>query len=172
MMLLSREIEFQKIEVETLTAELILARQEYVTQNIEKHKRAEELIIANKELEFQNMEKQKRAIELLTANKELKIQNKENKKLTAKLTVTYNELKQTEEYLRSYIKGIGEMLFMTSHRMRQPISHILGVSTLLSEESKCTMDELKMIVGYIKKSATALDEFTRELTEFMSRMGK
>ncbi len=190
---LKREIEFHKVEIKTLTTELNLTKSEYIIQNIEKqkraeeliiankelafqneekHKRAEELIIANKELVFQNEEKHKRAEELLTANKELDLQYKANRKLTTELTIAYNELKKTEEYLRNHIEGLEEMIFMTSHQVRQPIAHILGVSSLLDASANYTPDELKKIVGYVKKSATVLDDFTKELTEFMNKVGK
>lgn len=191
--LLKREIEFQKVEIETLTAELALAKRDYVKQNDEKQKRAEELIVANRELAFQNDEKQKRAEELIVANKELAFQNNEKQKraeelilankeldlqykekgeLTTELTIAYNELKKTEEYLRNYITGLEEMIFMTSHQVRQPIAHILGVLNLLDVTTDYSKDELKKIVGYIKKSAIAMDDFTKELTEFMNKVGK
>lgn len=172
LMRLKREIAFQKVEIETLTAELVLAKNEHVTHNTEKQKRANELIIANKELAFQNKEKQKRADELIIANKELDQQYKEKKELTAELTIAYNELKKTEEYLRSYIKGLEEMMFMTSPKVRQPIAHILGVSNLLSLSTDYSLDELKKIVGYIKHSALSIDDFTKELTVFMNEIGK
>ena len=58
------------------------------------------------------------------------------------------------------------MMFMTSHKIRQPIAHILGISNLL-DESINSLEEIKKMVGYLKQSALSLDSFTIELTEFM-----
>lgn len=172
LILAKREVAFQKVEIETQAAELILIKKEHLIQNKEKQNRADELFIANKELAFQNDEKQKRAVELIIANKELDEQYKVKRELTSELTVTYNELKKTEEYLRNCIRGYEEMIFITSHKVRQPISHILGISNLLDLSVNYSLDELKKIVSYIKHSALALDDFTKELMVFMNDMGR
>jgi len=106
------------------------------------------------------------------ANKDLDTQNKLNSGLTTELTIAYNELKKTEAYLRDYIQGLEEIIFMTSHKVRQPITHILGVAQILDLSKDYSQAELKMIVGYLKKSALTLDVFTKELTVFMRKLGK
>ena len=104
-----------------------------------------ELIITNKELAFQNEEKEKRAAELNTAN---------------------TELKKAEEYQREYIQGLEEMIFMTSHKVRQPIANILSLTSLFDEPINSPADQ-KQLVDYIKQSALSLDTFTKELTIFL-----
>ena len=80
-------------------------------QNLADRKNSDELILANRKLATQNKEKEKRATELIVANKELK--------------------KADEEHQKEYIGWLEEMMFMTSHRVRQPIARIIGVSTIL-----------------------------------------
>ena len=189
LILTKRALAFQQVEIEILTAEIIslkrdfifqneekqkraeeltFANKELAFQNEEKHNRADELFIANKELAFQNQEKQNRADELFIANKELAFQKEEKVKRAEELAIANKELKKTEEDLMGYIKGLEEMIFITSHKVRQPIAYILGVSNLLNTKTNYSLDELKKIVDHMKKSATTLDDFTRELTTFMT----
>ena len=167
----NKELAFQNAEKERRAAELIIANKELAFQNEEKEKCAAELIIANKELVFQNREKEKRAAELIIANRELVFQNEEKEKRAAELIITNRELKKTEGYLKEYIQGLEEMMFMTSHKVRQPITNILGISNLL-DQSINSPDELKKLVDYIKQSALSLDAFTKELTALMSDLEK
>jgi PAS domain S-box-containing protein len=87
------------------------------------------------------------------------------------LSVDITERKRMERDKRDYISGLEEMLFMTSHKVRQPITHIMGVSNLLdlddlaSDEMK--KEELKKILGVMKSSIGTLDNFTKELTAFL-----
>jgi hypothetical protein len=168
----NRELVFQNIEKQKRADELIIANEELIFQNKEKQKRADELFIANRELDFQNEEKQKRADELIIANKHLDLQYRDKKELSAKLIIAYDELKKTEEYLRSYIKGLEEMVFITSHKVRQPVAHILGIANLMNASTNYSFGELKKIIGYVKQSALSLDLFTKELTAFMNDMQK
>jgi PAS domain S-box-containing protein len=150
-------------------AELIIANNELAFQNEEKEKRAAELIIANNELAFQNEEKEKRAAELIIANNELAFQNEEKEKRAAELVIANDELKKKEENLRKYIEGLEVMMYMTSHRVRQPVAHILGISNLLHLLSH-SEEELKILVNYMKEAALALDDHTKEMTIFMSEL--
>ncbi|MFV8325382.1 PAS domain-containing protein [Flavobacterium sp. ZS1P14] len=68
--------------------------------------------------------------------------------------------------LKDYITQLKEMLFMTSHRVRQPIANILGLSNELDDPLNDPA-ELKQIVDYIKFSAINLEEFTHELNHFI-----
>lgn len=77
-----------------------------------------------------------------------------------------DEKKKAEEEKREHIKSLEEMLFMTSHQVRQPIANILGLANQL-EENTNSPDEILKIVGYIKQSALSLDIFTKELTAFI-----
>ncbi|MFV8344355.1 PAS domain-containing protein [Flavobacterium sp. XS2P39] len=68
--------------------------------------------------------------------------------------------------LKDYITQLKEMLFMTSHRVRQPIANILGLLNELDDPLN-NPAELKEIVDYIKLSAINLEEFTHELNHFI-----
>ncbi len=115
-------------------------------QNLADRKNSDELILANRKLATQNKEKEKRATELIVANKELK--------------------KADEEHQKEYIGWLEEMMFMTSHRVRQPIARIIGVSTILDTLIN-SPDELKQMTGFMKQSAQSLDNLTRELGAFI-----
>jgi signal transduction histidine kinase len=158
-------IQLIKFLRETRAAELILAAKELAFQTNEKEKRTAELVIANKKLVFQNKESEKRASELLIANKELEFQNQEKAIRALELTLANKELKKAEKSQREYIKALREMMYMTSHRLRQPVVQILGLSSLLDAET--TPEELIEFTGLMKESAQGLDNFTRELTTFI-----
>ena len=82
------------------------------------------------------------------------------------LSVDITERKKAENERLEYIKALEEMVFMTSHRIRQPITQILGVSYLL-DQPDTTQEEIKKITGYMKQSVSSLDTFTHELTSFI-----
>lgn len=83
------------------------------------------------------------------------------------LRILITDKKQIEEERNEHIRTLKEMLFMTSHHVRQPIANILGLASLLNNEQNSQEENFK-IVEYIKQSALSLDEFTRELTTFIS----
>ena len=163
------EMAFQKVEKEKRADELILTNAELVFQNGEKEKRADELFLANAELIFQNEEKEKRADELRIANIEMAFQKVEKEKRAEELIGINIELVKTENDLKEYIKGLEEMMFVTSHKVRQPVANILGILNHL-EDSANSPHELSVNIGYIKKSAMALENFTIELIELIELM--
>jgi signal transduction histidine kinase len=154
-----------------LISKFFIGNEELVFQNDEKEKRAAELAIANEELVFQNDEKEKRAIELIIANKELAYQNKEKEKRAIDLIKINLELKKAQQYQKEYINGLEHLMFITSHKVRQPIANILGLSLLLEQEIN-SPNELKEYTNLILQSALVLDSFTQELTEYISNLGE
>ncbi len=80
-----------------------------------------------------------------------------------------SERKRAELSKKEYIKGLEEMIFMTSHKVRQPVAHILGISILLND-SVNSQEDLNKMVGYMKESALSLDAFTKELTSFIKNL--
>jgi len=82
------------------------------------------------------------------------------------LRLPIDEKKNAEEEKRAHILSLEEMLFMTSHKVRQPIANILGLANQL-EDNTNSPDEFLKIVSYMKESALALDTFTKELTTFI-----
>lgn len=172
----ANQVAFQNYEKEKLTEELIIAYKEFKRtdrelfyQKREKEKRTTELIIANKVLAYENKEKQKRAAELVIANNELDCQNKLKEKLVVELGIANEDLKIKEEWQKEYILGLEEMIFLVSHKIRQPVAHILGLSNLLDRETK-SPEELKKMLVFMKTSAQSLDKFTKELTLFIHKI--
>ncbi len=82
------------------------------------------------------------------------------------LSVDVSERKRAEEEKKQYVSGLEEMLFMTSHKVRQPITHIMGAYHLLEKSSHST-EEVRQIADYIKASIISLDNFTKELNTFL-----
>lgn len=69
--------------------------------------------------------------------------------------------------LKQYAIHLEEIIFSLSHKLRQPVAHILGVSNLL-ETSRNSEEELLKISGFMKQSAISLDTFSSELTVLVS----
>lgn len=70
-----------------------------------------------------------------------------------------------------FSKGMDEMLFMISHKVRHSISQILGLAYLFEDKS-ITEDEIRKIIGYMKEPTQSLNLFTKELTDFMDDLKK
>ncbi len=143
----------------------IVANREFILQNGDKENWATALISAETSHDIQNDEKEKEAAELCIATDKLVFQIRENEKWAAELFVAHNELRKKEKSLLGYVEGMKVMMFMTSHRVRQPIAHILGISELLYN-SRYSPDQMKLL-AYLKESALSLDDYTKELTAFM-----
>jgi PAS domain S-box-containing protein len=92
LVLLRKELAFQKEEKDKLAAELVIVHKQMAYQKEEKGKRAAELGIANIELAFQDKEKGKRAAELGIANIELAYQGDEKEKRAEELLLANKEL--------------------------------------------------------------------------------
>jgi PAS domain S-box-containing protein len=82
--------------------------------------------------------------------------------LSSDITDRKNEEKEKEEH----IDRLEEMMFHTSHKVRQPVTHIMGFSYLL-DRKMVNGNDLERVTDYLKASVKDLDNFTRELTETM-----
>lgn len=63
------------------------------------------------------------------------------------------------------------MVFITLCIVRQPKSNIFRVPQLLDQNTN-SLEELKEYFDYIKQSALALSNFTKNHTSFTSELGK
>ena len=108
----------------------------------ENEKQAKQLNIANKKLVLQYEEKEKRNLQLISAN--------------AKLYAA-------EEFQKEYISKLEELIFITSHKVRQPVTNILGISFLMDQDLT-SPEDAEQFISYIKESAIVLDDCTKELT--------
>lgn len=78
-----------------------------------------------------------------------------------------DEKKNAEDERVEFIKALEEMLFMTSHNVRKPISSFLGLMQLINCGNPLSEEALKLILEYAKSPALELDTFTHELTTFI-----
>jgi PAS domain S-box-containing protein len=84
------------------------------------------------------------------------------------LSMDISERKKKEENQARYTKELEEMIYITSHKIRQPVAHILGLAYLV-EKTQNSKDELDKMTRYMKKAAEDLDSFTAELTHFIDK---
>lgn len=77
-----------------------------------------------------------------------------------------DEKKKADEERIEHIKSLEEMLFMTSHQVRQPIVNLLGLANQLEDPTNSN-EEIMKIISYIKESVTSLDSYTKELTSYI-----
>lgn len=84
------------------------------------------------------------------------------------LRTLISERKANEEKERiDNIKHRQEVLFKISHQMRQPVVRILGLSDLITD-NKDTSEELRQTISYLKRSASELDQYIRELSALVN----
>jgi nitrogen-specific signal transduction histidine kinase len=77
-----------------------------------------------------------------------------------------SQIKKAEKDTAAYIKSLEEMLFMISHKVRQPITQIAGLAALIEDENN-SVDDLKQMTIYISQSIRMLDTFSKDLSTFI-----
>ena len=82
------------------------------------------------------------------------------------LSIDITERKKAEQQRLDHIDALEEMIFMTSHKVRQPITNILGVSHML-DLPDYSQDELHQIASHMRQAILSLDAFTQELTHLI-----
>lgn len=84
------------------------------------------------------------------------------------LRIPIDDKKKLEKYNEMRIKALRKMLFQVSHKVRQPVTQILGIADVL-ESSILSQEELSEIIEGMKNAALLLDRFTKELNKFMTK---
>lgn len=103
----------------------------------------------------------------------LPIRNKEGKIIQyLSLRTLITEKKEIEEERKEYTEKLREMLHMTSHRVRGPLTSCMGLLDLIENGKILSEEELIYVMQHLKSSALKLDEFTQELTLFMHNLEK
>lgn len=169
--LLNKVIYFQYKGAKPLQKEIIISSEFPNFDDSDEQKIAEELISAHREIVQGNIEKDIRAAELIAANEALVVQNEENERVTNKLFIVQNELIEAEAVIQAHENGLEQIIFITSHKIRQPIANILGIASILDKFLKAPAT-MKKMVGYIKESSLSLNSFTKELTALVSNLKK
>jgi signal transduction histidine kinase len=127
-----------------------------------------EVVDDNEALLSQKKDLEQCETDLHDANKTITehvVTKKEQSKL---LKIAQKEIEKSEKIQKIYEKGLRQMMYIISHKIRQPITKIMGLSVLLEDETN-NPEEIQQIVSYIKQSSELLDEFTKELTLFVSK---
>lgn len=83
------------------------------------------------------------------------------------LSLDINERKQAEINRKEQIKMLEKMLFMISHKIRQPVANIIGISNSLKNTNP-DFNDLKTLSTFMCESAVKLDMLTRELNDLVS----
>ena len=114
------------------------------------------------EIRLQNTELQQQGNEISSFNEELTSLNEElaitNYTLEATVKRRTIELEKQNEYLTEYA-------FINSHLLRAPLARIMGLSTLLSIESK--ESNCKELIEALTKSSYELDLIIRKITDVL-----
>jgi len=142
----------------------------HIIQKKEVARKIQELDIAYKKANHRNQEKKKNAIDFIMANHALTIKNKEKDMLAKQLTSANAELLKIEIDQSEYIKELEQMMHMISHEVRQPITHLQGLSNLFDDAATSSKHNIYKILGYIKSSVHSLDVFTRDFTKYLSKV--
>jgi PAS domain S-box-containing protein len=88
--------------------------------------------------------------------------------LSLRTLITEKKLAEAER--KEYTNKLKEMLHMTSHRVRAPLARCIGIMNLVEHGELLNEDELQEVMKHLKSNALELDDFTKELTVFMSEL--
>ncbi len=77
-------------------------------------------------------------------------------------------LEQRNAERQAYVKALEEMMFLTSHKMRQPVANCLGLLKLVDAKNP-SQEDFGKIYTHLQTSALDLDKFTREVTAFITQ---
>lgn len=122
--------------------------------------------------EIHNTEKQELEqceTDLGTAKKTIKKLDISKTKRAKELKIIKKEIQKVEKIQKIYEKGLRQMMYIISHKVRQPIAKIMGLSTLLQDGVEDPKDVVQIITD-MKDSSILLDSFTRELTVFVNKL--
>lgn len=78
------------------------------------------------------------------------------------------EMKRAENQKNNYTEALEKIAFMTSHKVRGPIARSLGLLELIKISGFYTL-EGETILQHFNTCITELDQYTRELADFIYR---
>lgn len=105
------------------------------------------------------MIKKKNEKELLALNKEIDSKNEKIQAINQNLEKTIEQRTQTIQAKNERLK---EFAFMNSHKIRRPLSNLLGLVSLLQEEGN-SPEETQDLIAMTEKSALELDDIIFEI---------
>ena len=126
-----------------------------------------QLMDYNNESEDSVLTKRKLVVEINTLKKSLSDLQIEKEDLNMQLLQQLIELKRSQKNLnKDFHKGLEEMMFILSHKVRLPLTNILGLANLLTNVDNSN-DENLAYIELLKASAKDLDNITKELGSFI-----
>ncbi len=87
------------------------------------------------------------------------------------LSLDVTDKQKAEQVKSEYIRGLEEMVYMTSHQLRQPITNMAGLLSLL-KDAKTLPEDFSKILAFMEESIADLDHFTENLTVFINELQK
>jgi CheY-like chemotaxis protein len=75
--------------------------------------------------------------------------------------------KDAEEKVKEHVKQLEEFSHITSHKLRQPLANIIGLTNLISN-TETTLEEKVQLVDKLKTVADGLDSVIKEMSEAVS----
>jgi hypothetical protein len=76
-----------------------------------------------------------------------------------------DEIKTEIDIKENYISWLEKMMFFISHKLRQPVTTILGLSNVINSTSISKL-ELKKVLLFIRQCALTLDKHTGDITRY------
>jgi signal transduction histidine kinase len=130
-------------------------------------KNQEQSIIADNETDTYINTEKKLTSEINDLKKSLLDLQIEKEDLSIQVLHLFTELKDSKELLKSDIhKALEVIMFTISHKVRLPLTNILGLANLLTIIGNTNEENLEFI-ALIKDSAKDLDKITKELSSFI-----
>lgn len=130
-------------------------------------KKQKQNIITDNEIDTYIDTEKKHTSEINDLRKSLLDLQIEKEDLSVQVLHQFTELKDSEELLKSDIhKALEVIMFTISHKVRLPLTNILGLANLLTIIGNTNEENLEFIT-LIKDSAKDLDKITKELSSFI-----
>ena len=126
-----------------------------------------QVVESNNEPENTFQTRRKLVVEINSLKKSLSDLQIEKEDLNMQLLQQFKEVKRTQKNLnKDFHKGLEEMMFILSHKVRLPLTNILGLVNLLTNVDNSN-DENLAYIELLKASAKDLDNITKELGSFI-----
>jgi PAS domain S-box-containing protein len=87
------------------------------------------------------------------------------------LSMDITERKRAEAERKEYMRELENMIYMTSHQLRQPITNITGLIAMV-KDAQCQDPERDKALTYLKQSVDSLNSFTEDLTGYIHDLKK
>lgn len=88
--------------------------------------------------------------------------------IVAYILIRYKALKARKEAIKQkQQEALEEMLFITNHKVRHPISTLLGILEILNNPQFTTEQKIE-VIKLVQRPIDDLNDFTKELSDFMA----